>query len=82
MAGTLPATGAEISFGRVNQSFTNWTPGAGGNATGAVNPSGGALNIKLSAVLGALSGYGINQSAGTQISFSATFGGKSYPYTY
>ena len=73
---TLPITGAEISFGRVNRAFTNFTPGAAGNA-----PAGG-LNIKLSAVLGANAAYGINQTAGTLIKFSATFGEKPYPYTY
>lgn len=76
MAGTLPATGSQLSFGRVNQAFTNYTPGTAGNA-----PVGGQ-NIKLSAVLGANATYGVSQTAGTQISFSATFGGKSYPYTY
>ena len=76
MPGNLPATGSQISFGRVNQAFTNYAPGAAGTA-----PSGGQM-IKLSATLGALSTYGINQTAGTQIRFSATFGGKSYPYTY
>lgn len=76
MPGTLPATGSQISFGRVNQAYTNNAPGASGNA-----PSGGQ-NIKLSAVLGNLSTYGINQATGTQIRFSNTFGGRSYPYTY
>lgn len=76
MAGTLPATGSQISFGRVNQAYTNIAPGTAGNA-----PAGGQ-NIKLSAVLGANSTYGINQTAGSQISFSSTFGGRSYPYTY
>jgi hypothetical protein len=76
MPGTLPATGSQISFGRVNQAFTNISPGTAGNA-----PTGGQ-NIKLSAVLGFDPIYTINQTAGTQISFSSTFGGKSYPYTY
>lgn len=76
MPGTLPPTGSAISFGRVNQAFTNNAPGAAGNA-----PSGGQ-NIKLSAVLGNNATYTIGQTAGTQISFSATFGGKSYPFTY
>ena len=74
--GTLPATGAAISFGKVNQAYTNLTPGSTGNA-----PSGGQ-NIKLSAVLGANATYGVNQTAGTQISFSATFGGRTTPYAY
>lgn len=76
MPGTLPATGSAISFGRVNQAYTNLAPGSAGNA-----PAGGQ-NIKLSAVLGANATYGINQAAGTQIRFASTFGGKSYPYTY
>lgn len=76
MAGYLPASGTELSFGRVNRAYTNYAPGAGGNA-----PSGGS-NISLSSILGANSTYGVNQSAGTQISFSATFGGRYYPYTY
>lgn len=83
MATTLPATGAQISFGRVHNAYTNNPPTqftqagrAGGNA-----PTGG-FNIKLSSVLGANAAYGINQTAGTQISFSAKFGGKPYPYTY
>ena len=70
----LPATGAAISFGQVNRSYTNQTPGAAGNA-----PAGGQ-NIKLSAALGNNATYGINQAAGTQISFSSTFGGKTTPY--
>lgn len=72
----LPATGSAISFGQVNQGFTNNTPGSAGNA-----PSGGQ-NIKLSAVLGANPTYTVNQTAGTQISFSSTFGGKTTPYNY
>jgi hypothetical protein len=76
MPGTLPATGSQISFGRVNQAYTNIAPGTAGNA-----PAGGQ-NISLSAVLGANGTYGIGQSAGTQISFSSTFGGRSYPFTY
>lgn len=76
MPGTLPATGSEISFGRVNQAYTNYTPGTAGNAPG------GGQNISLSSVLGNNAVYGISQTAGTQISFSATFGGRSYPYTY
>ena len=67
---TLPATGSAISFGQVNRSYTNQTPGAAGNA-----PAGGQ-NIKLSAVLGA----NIAKAAGTQISLSANFGGKTTPF--
>lgn len=76
MAGYLPASGSEISFGRVNRAYTNYTPGAAGNAPG------GGQNISLSSVLGANSTYGVNQSAGTQIRFSQTFGSRYYPYTY
>jgi hypothetical protein len=74
-----PVTGAEISFGKVNQAFAppgNRTPGSPGNA-----PAGGQ-NIKLSAVLGANPIYGIGQTAGTQIKFSQTFGGRPTPYPY
>lgn len=72
---TLPATGSAISFGQVNRAFTNQTPGAVGNA-----PAGGQ-NIKLSAVLGNNSTYGVNQATGTAIKFSQTFGGKTTPFT-
>jgi hypothetical protein len=75
----LPASESAISMGRVNQAFSNWTPGTGGNANGAVNPSGGGNNIKLSAILGV--SYG-GKVAGAPISFSSTFGGKTTPYTY
>lgn len=84
MPGNLPATGSQLSFGRVNQAYTNYTPGAGGNADGNILGSGlgGGNNIRLSSVLGSIPAYGISQSAGTQISFSVTFGNKAYPYTY
>jgi len=62
----LPATGATISMGRVYTSYSNSAPAGGGN-------------IRLSATLGA--NYG-GKSAGTEISFSSTFGGKTTPYTY
>jgi len=76
MAFIIPASGAQISLGKVNQAFTNNLPGSLGNA-----PTGGQ-NIKLSAVLGANPTYGISQSTGTQIKFSLTFGGKPTPYDY
>jgi hypothetical protein len=80
----LPATGSAISFGKVNQAFAppggvggvagvGYTPGSTGNAPG------GGQNIKLSAVLGNNATYGIGQTAGTPIKFSATFGGKLGP---
>jgi len=72
---TLPGTGQQISFGQVNRVFTNNAGGSAGDA-----PSGGQ-NIKLSAVLGSRPTYGINQSTGTQISLSLTFGGKTGPYS-
>jgi hypothetical protein len=53
-------------MGGVYQAYTNTAPSAG-------------LNIRLSATLGA--SYG-GKVAGAQISFSATFGGKTAPYTY
>jgi hypothetical protein len=62
----LPATGSAIKMGGVYQAYTNTAPSAG-------------LNIRLSATLGA--SYG-GKVAGAQISFSATFGGKTAPYTY
>ena len=62
----LPATGAAITMGRVYTSYSNITPTAG-------------ANIRLSATLGA--NYG-GKGAGTTISFSSTFGGKTTPYTY
>jgi hypothetical protein len=74
---TLPATGAEISFGRVNRAYTSNLPGSAGNA-----PAGGQ-NIKLSAVLGNNPVYSVNTATGTTIKFSATFGGKTgtpHPY--
>lgn len=62
----LPDTGVAITMGRVYTSYTNSAPTAGSN-------------IRLSATLGA--NYG-GKSAGTTISFSSTFGGKTTPYTY
>lgn len=70
----IPGSGAQISFGAVNQSFTNFTPGSAGSA-----PSGGQ-NIKLSSILGNKPIYTVNQSTGTQISFSLVFGGKVPPF--
>jgi hypothetical protein len=78
----IPVTGSQISMGRVNQAFSNWAPGAGGNANGTANPgSGGGNNIKLSAILGV--SYGL-KSLGAQISLSGTFGNAALnpPYTY
>jgi hypothetical protein len=75
----IPVTGSQISMGRVNQAFSNWTPGAGGNANGSANPSGGGNNIKLSAILGV--SYG-GKTLGAPISLSATFSGLVAPYTY
>jgi hypothetical protein len=75
----LPGTGAQMSFGQVNQAFAppgTRTPGSAGNA-----PSGGQ-NISLSSVLGANPVYGVLQSTGTQISLTVTFGGRSTPYSY
>ena len=70
--GLIPATGSAISFGKVNQAYTNNAPGAAGNA-----PTGGQ-NIKLSQVLAA----NVGQASGTQISFSIAFGGRTTPYNY
>lgn len=53
-------------MGGVNQAYTNVAPTAG-------------ANINLSATLGA--NYG-GKAAGSQISLSSTFGGKTAPYTY
>lgn len=77
MAGFLNATGSELTFGRVNYAYTSNTPGSAGAA-----PTGGQ-NISLSSTLGANATYGSpSKTAGTQISFSAHFGGRYYPYTY
>lgn len=62
----LPATGSEISMGRVRKAITTNT-----------NPTTGD-NIGLSGTLG----VSVGQSAGTQITLSSTFGGKTVPYTY
>ena len=75
---TLPASGSAITFGRVNQAFSNYAPGTGGNANGTTS-GGGGNNIKLSAILGV--SYG-SKSLGAPIAFSSTFGGKIAPYTY
>lgn len=72
----IPATGSEITFARVNRAFTNCAIGAAGNA-----PAGGQ-NLRLSAILGACSTYGVSQTAGTQIRFSVAFGGRPTPFTY
>jgi hypothetical protein len=69
----LPATGSAIAMGKVQQAYNNVTAGTGANA-----PTG-STNVKLSAVLGA--NYG-GKAAGTQISFSSTFGGQTTPYGY
>jgi hypothetical protein len=69
----LPATGSAIAMGRVQQAYNNVTAGTGASAIA------GSTNVKLSASLGA--NYG-GKSAGTQISFSSTFGGKITPYGY
>lgn len=85
MPGVLPATGSMIAMGRVNRAFTDWIPGTGGDADGGISPfSGGGKNIKLSATLGSYPAVygGVNTGAGNKISLSASFAGKSYPYTY
>jgi len=69
----LPATGAAISMGRTQQAYNNVAAGTGAAATG------GSTSVRLSASLGA--SYG-GRAAGTAISFSSTFGGKTTPYTY
>lgn len=75
---TLPSTGAEISFGKVHKAFTNIPP----DATSPTDAPAGGKNIKLSEVLGNKPVYTVGQAVGTQISFSATFGGKTTPYPY
>lgn len=76
--GILPGTGSAISMGKVNQAFSNYPPGTGGNANGTTS-TGGGKNIKLSEVLGA--NYA-GVSTGTVIRFSSTFGGKTTPFEY
>lgn len=72
----LPGSASAISFGQVNQAFTNNVPNSAGNA-----PFGGQ-NISLGAILGYENTYTVNLSTGTTISFSSTFSGKSTPYNY
>jgi len=74
VTGILPATGQQISMGAVYVAY-----GGGGFAGTATQAQLAGKNISLSAVLGA--SYG-GKSAGTQISFSSTFGQKVTPYTY
>lgn len=63
--GLIPATGSEITMGRVQRAYTNSLPTAGSNVT-------------LSGTLGAHVGH----TAGTSISLSSKFGGRTTPYTY
>lgn len=67
---TLPATGNQISFGKVYSAFTN-----------AGYPTAGGTNVRLSATLGA-SYASPAAPAGTQIAFSSKFGGQTTPYNY
>jgi hypothetical protein len=60
--GLIPATGAEITMGRVKQAYTN--------SIGS--------NITLSGTLGSQVGH----TAGTQISLSSKFGGRTTPFNY
>jgi len=69
----LPATGSAIAMGRVQQAYNNVAAGTGASATA------GSTNVRLSASLGA--NYGVI-SAGSQISLSSTFGGRTTPYGY
>lgn len=62
----IPATGSEIAMGKVYAAF----------AGGPYPPT--TPNISLSNVLGPFASV----STGTEISLSATFGGKSTPYPY
>jgi hypothetical protein len=66
--GLIPATGSAIAMGKVYTAYTN-----------AAYPTAGGTNVRLSATLGA--NYG-GKVAGTQISLSATFGGRTTPFTY
>jgi hypothetical protein len=70
---TLPATGAAIAMGRVQQAYNNVTAGTGASAIA------GSTNVRLSASLGF--NYG-GKAVGAVIAFSSTFGGKTTPYTY
>jgi hypothetical protein len=62
----LPATGSAIKMGGVKQAYTNVAPAAG-------------QNISLNATLGV--SYG-GKAGSAASSLSATFGGKTAPYTY
>jgi hypothetical protein len=66
--GLIPATGSAIAMGRVYTAYTN-----------AAYPTAAGTNVRLSATLGA--NYG-GRVAGTQISLSSTFGGRTTPFTY
>jgi len=65
--GTLPATGTEISMGKVYQAYTNTAPTGG-------------TNIGLNAELG-VNQPGI-VGAGAETEFSTDFGGLNTPYDY
>ena len=80
---TIPATGSQISFGQVNQAFTNYVPNSAGLGP---SPLGGQ-NIRLSASLGGnfavpSSTFPTTYTTGTVISLSKTFGGRATPYGY
>jgi hypothetical protein len=66
--GLIPATGSAIAMGKVYTAYTN-----------ATYPTAAGTNVRLSATLGA--SYG-GKVAGTQISLSSTFGGRTTPFTY
>ena len=66
--GLIPATGSAIAMGKVYTAYTN-----------AAYPTAAGTNVRLSATLGA--SYG-GKVAGTQISLSSTFGGRTTPFTY
>jgi len=75
----FPTSGSEISFGKVYRSVSSRPINEAGDADASnVTPKSGSQNIKLSAILGGYNyaaGSPSPISTGTQISFSATFGG-------
>jgi len=76
-----PATGSEISFGRLYKAFTNVAVNSPGDAdVDGATPYSGSQNIKLSQILGTYADP--PKAQGTEIKFSQTFGGIPTDYTY
>jgi len=65
--GVLPPSGSQISMGRAGQAYNNVAPG-GQNVS-----FGGSAGISLNAQIG---------RGAINTAFSATFGGRTTPFTY